>query len=313
MEQLPIDVTAMTDTVLDPGALVKQLGQVQWHAVLVGTGQVLLIILLAFVARFLAHRAIRKLTSGGDGSVPKLLRPLKERAPESLGPLLSERRKQRAQTMGSVLRSAFSIVIFAVAFMMVLGVLGINLTPILASASVLGVAIGFGAQNLVKDFLSGMFMLMEDQYGVGDVVDLGDASGTVEAVGLRITTLRDGNGTVWYVRNGIVQRVGNSTQGFAVAVVDVPLAYTVDINKAIELIGTTTAEATQVAPLADDVLEAPEVLGVEKVTSETVTVRVTVKVRPSRQWAVQRALRAKVKAAVDEAGIEAPPATTADS
>ncbi|MFB9909347.1 mechanosensitive ion channel family protein [Allokutzneria oryzae] len=302
----------MTEAVQNPEQAASWVAD-NWPRLLAGAGQIILIILLAFIARYLVHRAIRKLTSGGDGKVPKLLQPLKERAPESLGPLLSERRKQRAQTMGSVLRSAFSILIYGVAFLMVLDVLGVNLTPILASASVLGVAIGFGAQNLVKDFLSGIFMLLEDQYGVGDVVDLGEASGTVESVGLRVTTLRDGNGTVWYVRNGTVMRVGNSTQGFAVAVVDVPLAYTVDVNRAIELIGETTAAATQVAPLADDVLAAPEVLGVEKVTSETITVRVTVKVRPSRQWAVQRALRAKVKSAVDEAGIEAQPVAAADS
>ena len=120
---------------------------------------------------------------------------------------------------------------------MVLAEFGVALGPILASAGIVGVALGFGAQNLVRDFLSGMFMLLEDQYGVGDIVDLGAANGTVEAVGLRITTVRDGNGTVWYVRNGEILRVGNKSQGYAVAVADLPLAHDADIGRAAEVAG----------------------------------------------------------------------------
>ena len=126
---------------------------------------------------------------------------------------------------------------------MVLAEFGVNLGPILASAGIVGLALGFGAQNLVRDFLSGMFMLLEDQYGVGDIVDLGEASGTVEAVGLRITTLRDIDGTVWYVRNGEILRVGNKSQGYAVAVVDLPRrAHSADIDEATEIAGRVAAE-----------------------------------------------------------------------
>ena len=128
---------------------------------------------------------------------------------------------------------------------MVLGEFGVDLAPILASAGIVGVAIGFGAQNLVKDFLSGMFMMLEDQYGVGDIVDLGQASGTVEAVGLRITTLRDVNGTVWYVRNGEILRVGNKSQGFAVAVVDVPVAHGTDVAEASEAAARVAQERVE--------------------------------------------------------------------
>ena len=109
--------------------------------------------------------------------------------------------------------------------MLVLGELGVNLAPLLASAGIAGIALGFGAQNLVKDFIAGLFMLLEDQYGVGDVVDLGEASGTVEAVGLRITTIRDGRGVLWYIRNGEIVRVGNKSQGWALVVVDVPVGF----------------------------------------------------------------------------------------
>ena len=134
-----------------------------------------------------------------------------------------------------MLRSASSLVILGIAVVMILAEFGVALGPILASAGIVGVALGFGAQSLVRDFLSGMFMLLEDQYGVGDIVDLGTANGTVEAVGLRITTVRDGNGTVWYVRNGEILRVGNKTQGYAVAVADVPLALGADIGRATEV------------------------------------------------------------------------------
>ncbi|MGH3993690.1 MAG: mechanosensitive ion channel family protein, partial [Pseudonocardiaceae bacterium] len=174
----------------------------RYSDVVISTGlRILLIVLLALLARLVLHRAINRLTRvTADGPPPGLLCPLRERTPESWRGtgLLSRRRSQRARTIGSVLRSGTTFVVSGVAITLVLGELGINLGPIIASAGILGVALGFGAQNLVKDFLSGMFMMAEDQYGVGDVVDLGEATGTVEAVGLRVTTLRDTNGTVWY-------------------------------------------------------------------------------------------------------------------
>jgi small conductance mechanosensitive channel len=268
---------------------------------------ILLILIGAAILRGLARRLIDRLTRASGGKVPALLRPLRERAPQALGTLLSERRAQRAKTIGSVFKSITSVIVFGCAFMMILAELGVNLAPVLASAGILGVAIGFGAQNLVKDFLSGVFMMLEDQYGVGDVVDVGEASGTVEAVGLRITTMRDMNGTVWYVRNGEILRVGNSSQGFAVAVVDVPIGYGADVGQAVDILGRVAVEAVEATPLSDDVLEPPEVLGVERVSAaEGITMRLTVKVRPGRQWAVQRSLRARIMGAFEDAGIQGP-------
>ncbi|MGH3696458.1 MAG: mechanosensitive ion channel family protein [Pseudonocardiaceae bacterium] len=277
----------------------------------VGTGlRILLIVLLAIAIRLMAHRAINRLSQvTAEGAPPGLLRPLRERTPESWrgSGLLSTRRSQRARTIGSVLRSGTTLVVFGVACTLVVGELGINLGPIIASAGILGLALGFGAQNLVKDFLSGMFMLVEDQYGVGDVVDLGEATGTVEAVGLRVTTLRDTKGTVWYVRNGEVLRVGNASQGYAVAVVDLPIGHSADIPASAELAGRTANELTaDGSALAADVLEPPEVLGVESISSEGVTLRITTKVQAGRQWAVQRALLAGIKAAFADAGIPPP-------
>jgi moderate conductance mechanosensitive channel len=269
---------------------------------------ILLILLVAFVVRAIIRRLIDRLSRiDGGGKLPALLRPLKERAPQTLGTLISERRAQRAKTIGSVFKSIASVLVFGTAFMMILAELGVNLAPVLASAGILGVAIGFGAQNVVKDFLSGVFMMLEDQYGVGDVVDVGEASGTVEAVGLRITTMRDVNGTVWYVRNGEILRVGNSSQGFAVAVVDVPIGYGADVEQATDIIGQVAADLTENEPISDDVLEPPQVLGVERVSAaEGIMLRLTVKVRPGRQWAVQRSLRARIVAAFEDGGIQGP-------
>ncbi|MDQ3761369.1 MAG: mechanosensitive ion channel family protein [Actinomycetota bacterium] len=277
----------------------------------VGTGlRILLILGLAVLIRLMAHRAINRLTQvTAEGPPPGLLQPLRERAPESWRGtgMLSKRRSQRTRTIGSVLRSGTTFVVYGVAFTLVLGELGINLGPIIASAGILGIALGFGAQNLVKDFLSGMFMLVEDQYGVGDVVDLGEASGTVEAVGLRVTTVRDTNGTVWYVRNGEVLRVGNSSQGYSVAVVDLPIGHDADIPASTELAGRTAVELTaEGGSVAPDVLEPPEVLGVESISPGGVTLRITTKVRAGRQWAVQRALLAGIKEAFADAGIPPP-------
>jgi small-conductance mechanosensitive channel len=272
--------------------------------------RILLVLALAVLIRLMAHRTINRLTRvTAEGPPVGLLRPLLERAPESWRGtgVLSQRRSQRARTIGSVLRSGTTLLVYGVAASLVLDELGINLGPIIASAGILGIALGFGAQNLVKDFLSGMFMMVEDQYGVGDVVDLGEASGTVEAVGLRVTTLRDTKGTVWYVRNGEVLRVGNSSQGYSVAVVDLPIGHHADITAAAGLAGRTAAELTaENSVLAPDVLEPPEVLGVESISVDGVTLRITTKVRAGRQWAVQRALLAGIKAAFADAGVPPP-------
>ncbi|EOD68767.1 mechanosensitive ion channel family protein [Amycolatopsis vancoresmycina] len=300
----------------DPSTFCSQVFSVTHNQWLAGSAnwlitkpvKILMILVIAFVVRLLVRRLINRVTTlpKTGGKLPSMLRPLRERAPEVLGSAVIERRRQRAMTIGSVLKSMATFLIYGLAFILVLGELGLDLGPIIASAGIIGVAIGFGAQNLVKDFLSGIFMMVEDQYGVGDVVDVGEASGTVESVGLRITTLRDVKGTVWYVRNGEVLRVGNSSQGFAVAVVDVPLGYTADVERATTVLAAAASAATEGDALKDNVLEPPEMLGVESVTPEGIQLRLTVKVRPGKQWAVQRALRAQLLAALEEAGFDPP-------
>jgi small conductance mechanosensitive channel len=130
-----------------------------------------------------------------------------------LRPGAADRRRERALTMGSVLKSIAGAVIMGIAVITILAELGVNIAPILTGAGIVGVALGFGAQNFVKDFLAGIFMILEDQLGVGDEVDTGHATGTVEAVGLRVTRLHDDQGTIWYVRNGEILRIGNVSQG----------------------------------------------------------------------------------------------------
>lgn len=272
--------------------------------------QVLGYLVLAIVLRWVLHKLIDRFTqrnaSDSDKS-PLLLRPLRERAPTTLkGSILSERRRQRAKTIGSVLRSGVSVVILTWFVLSVLDVVGVNVTPFIASAGIVGVALGFGAQNLVRDFLSGIFMLLEDQYGVGDVVDLGEAVGTVESVGLRVTTIRDVNGTVWYCRNGEVLRVGNMSQGFAVAVLDLPVAHTANLDEACEVAEKAAFDVVSSGVFEDDLLGEPEMLGVNAVSADTVTIRITVKTRPGMQWAVQRRLHREILQAFDDAGIKAP-------
>ena len=222
------------------------------------------------------------------------------------GKKAAERRQQRAQTIGSVLKSTVSILMLIWVVLAILSVLGVNIAPFIASAGVVGLAIGFGAQNLVRDFVTGVFMLLEDQYGVGDTVDLGEAVGEVQAVGLRITTVRDIDGTLWYVRNGEIARVGNMSQDYAVARVEVPVALTADVDRAEQVAVEAAEEAITDPSVAGKVLGKPEMLGVQEWTPDLVKLRMTLKTRPNAQWSVQRRLRREILRAYDEHGIDLP-------
>ncbi|MFV9455328.1 mechanosensitive ion channel family protein [Rhodococcus sp. NM-2] len=264
-------------------------------------------VVLALLLRYGLHRLIDRMTRRARVGASALLRPLKARDPYGASnSILNARRAQRARTMGSVFKSGVSIATLTWAVLQILAVVGVNVAPLIASAGVIGVALGFGAQNLVRDFLTGVFMLLEDQYGVGDVVDVGDAVGTVETVGLRVTTVRDINGTLWFCRHGEIQRVGNMSQGHAVAVIDLPIAHTANVHRALQVALSAAEAAVDEADIAEDVLEPPEMLGVNTVTAQSVVLRLTTRTRPGRQWAVQRRLTSAALAAFDEAGIEAP-------
>lgn len=218
----------------------------------------------------------------------------------------SERRALRARTIGSLSKSIVTATIGAVIVVMILEILGYSIGPLLASAGIAGVALGFGAQNLVKDFLAGLAMLLEDQYGVGDVIDMGEASGTVEAVGLRVTRLRALDGTVWYVRNGEVVRIGNASQDWARAVVDVRVGYGEDIDRATAILSQTANDLASDPDWEAKMIEAPEVVGVESLAADAVVLRVMVKTAATEQWSVARELRERITHAFGAAGIRIP-------
>ncbi|MDT7536787.1 MAG: moderate conductance mechanosensitive channel [Actinomycetota bacterium] len=287
----------------------SSLSAVSRHALDVATtpARIALIAVIAMVLRLLLNRGIKRLvTSAAEGTVPVVLRPLHDRTKGRLleaSPLSSERRRQRAETIGSVLRSSTAIVIYTVAGAMILAELGFDLGPVIASAGIVGVAVGFGAQNLIKDFLNGMFMILEDQYGVGDVIDAGEATGTVEAVGLRTTRLRDVAGTVWHIRNGEIVRIGNKSQGWARAVLDIAVAWDSDVSHVRDVMKATADAMAAEDDWADKITEAPEVWGVEELGSSGLVIRLAVKTAPLEQWKVARELRERVKAAFDREGI----------
>ena len=273
--------------------------------------RIVAVIVVTLIIRALIHRVINRAVRPVAGSgVPRILRPFRERIAtsslfESSG-LLSERRAQRANTIGSVLKSAVSFVMFVIGFMLIVSTLGFDLAPFVAGTSVVGVAIGFGAQNIIKDFLAGMFMMMEDQYGVGDVIDFQLASGTVEAVGLRSTRLRDVNGTVWYVRNGEVMRVGNKSQGFATVVLDIPIDAWADVGVASEAMRDVAVAMRSEEEWEHVFLSEPEMQGVESLTRYETVLRLVARVRPLEQWRTARELRRRIRDRLDELDIGHP-------
>lgn len=273
--------------------------------------RVLTIVIAALVARFLLVRLINRvvdaLATSPAAAERERERNLADRAEAAIAAVSAmavARRSQRARTLGSVLRSITNVVIGLIAVLMIMQVLGYPIGPLLASAGIVGVALGFGAQTLVKDFLSGVFMLLEDQFGVGDVVDLGEAIGTVESVGLRITKLRDFDGTLWYVRNGEVLRVQNRSQGWGRAMVDLLLAPSTDLTEATRILITVATEARRDPALTPLLRDDPEVVSVESIEPQGVTVRLMMNTQPLKGVPVARELRVRALEALGVAGIE---------
>lgn len=265
---------------------------------------IVLILVAAFAAVHFVKRAIgRSLKRVADARVQQ-----RTSAPGAVtdraGEQLAKRAAQRVDALSVVLGSATAFVIWVLAGFLVLSELGIDLAPLLAGAGVVGLALGFGAQSLVKDFLAGIFILLEDQFAVGDVVDLGEGeAGVVEDLTLRRTRLRSVEGTVWHVGNGEIVRVGNMSQHWARALLDIEVAYATDLDQARSVIKRV---ADGLAEADDDILEEPEVWGVEALGASGVTIRLVVKTRPSEQWRIMRTLRERIKDAFDAEGIEIP-------
>jgi moderate conductance mechanosensitive channel len=278
------------------------------HILIAKPGSIVGLILIGFLLRMLLARVIDRLARrAAEGTVPGVLQNSKARQMflETSAPAI-ERRQQRAATMASLLKSISTGVIFVIVLFMVIAQLGYNIGPLIASAGILGVALGFGAQSLVKDFLSGIFMILEDQYGVGDVVNVGEATGTVEAVGLRVTRLRDIDGTVWYVRNGEILAVGNMSQNWARTVLDVPIAYHEDLERVRTVLREVSNQLWEDSDYHDNILEEPEIWGVERLDPDAVVMRIVIKTAPMEQWTIARELRERVKDRFDQLGIEIP-------
>ena len=263
----------------------------------------------AVILRWVLHRAIDRVVAGAASRAAANASQTPRRSSRVLAQatgLNQARSTQRTATMGAVLKSTSTFVIVTLALLTIMAALGLPLGPLLASAGVVGVALGFGAQSLVKDFLSGIFMILEDQYGVGDVIDTGEAIGTVEDVTLRVTKVRDSSGIVWYIRNGEIIRIGNRSQGWSTAVVDIQVGYDESLDVVLPLIRQVTHDLGGAAEWEDRLLEEPVVAGVESMAGGVMPIRVIAKCAPNENFPVSREIRERVKAALDGAGIRPP-------
>jgi moderate conductance mechanosensitive channel len=252
------------------------------------------------LVKLLVRRMGRRRTPGRPGLV-------RRHTPASLldtGEMQSARAGQRVEALAAALAGATTFVVWLVAAVLILRVLDVRLGPLLTGAGLVGVALGFGAQSLIRDFLTGVFILVEDQFGVGDVIDVGQAIGTVEAVTLRATRIRSVDGTVWHVPNGEIQRVGNMSQHWSRALLDVEIAYDADIDRARDAMKRVADEVWH-----EDraILEEPEVWGVQSLGPGGITIRLAAKTKPSEQWRIGRLLRERIKIEFDREGIEVPP------
>lgn len=281
---------------------------------LTGTAlDIVVILVVAWIINRIARRVIVNVGRGvGKGHLTRGLSVVKKITPNVLQETqeIGVRGEQRREAVLGILKSVVTGLIYATAAFMALGKVGIDLGPLLAGAGVVGVALGFGAQTLVGDFLSGVFILVEDQYGVGDEVTFRPKSasgepvvGVVEALSLRNTRLRAINGTVWHVPNGEMRAVGNTSQHWSRAVLDVPVAHGVDIARAKEVIARTAEQIREHDP---SILEPPAVWGVQSMSPNGITIRLVIKTTPSQQWRVTRAVREALLNEFEKEGIEMP-------
>jgi len=256
--------------------------------------RVALVLLLAFAASKAAKVAVRRVRSRLEGS-------------ESL---TQAHTLQRVATIAQALSSAARVVIWTVAVLLILGEIGLDIGPLVAGAGIAGVALGFGAQSLVRDFLSGFFILLENQFGVGHLVEMrttgGDVSGHVESLSLRVTAVRAFDGTLYVVPNGNVQLVGNRSRGWGRAIVDVPVARGVDLEQVGSVLEELCVELEHEPPFEGWLLGRPTVLGVEGMRDDVVDFRVVAETRSSRRPDVERELRRHISLRLDERGIERP-------
>ncbi|MGA0819859.1 MAG: mechanosensitive ion channel family protein [Ilumatobacteraceae bacterium] len=276
--------------------------------------RILVVVIMAEVAVIVLRRttraAFQKLVERGDSPLvgsrlvlEKLGLADGEAPPREL---TANRNLKRVDALSDITNNLIKVVVWLIAIFMILGTLGINLGPLVAGAGIAGIALGFGAQSIVKDFLSGILMLVEDQFGIGDVIDVGEASGVVESLSLRTTRLRSIDGTVWHVPNGEIRRVGNMSQGWSRSVIDVGIGYGSDIDTSLAIMKGVAEGMSNEETWNTKLLEKPELLGVQELGDSSVVLRMWVVTEPAAQWDVSRELRRRIKYAFDAAGIEIP-------
>lgn len=213
---------------------------------------------------------------------------------------------KRAETLARVFRYITTVVISLITFVAVLAELGVSVAPILGAAGVVGLAVGFGAQSLVKDYVTGLFLLIEDQIRQGDVVQLGEHSGVVEEVTLRFVRLREYNGNVHYVPNGTISSVVNMSRGFAYAVIDIGVSYSADLDQVMEVMRSVGAQLRADADFGTRILDDLEIAGVQDWADSSVMIRARLRVKAMEQWGVRRECLRRLKNAFDAHGIEIP-------
>ena len=278
--------------------------------------QIIIIWVVAVLLNRVVRLAIKRIGRHIEGAAfSSRIQKMRARTPNMLleTGTVGIRSAARAKTTTSVLRSITSVVIYSLAVLYSFAALGAQVGPLIAGAGIAGVALGFGAQSMVRDFLGGVFLLIEDQFGVGDQIDVASTvdgspgvSGSVEAVTLRTTSIRDVKGTIWHVPNGEIRRVGNMSQGWARALLDLPVPYGSDIERVIEVITSVADTVCHSSQFGPEILGEPEIWGVEDLGPDAVVVRLVIKTRPGEQWAIMRALRIRILEAFTEAGIGRP-------
>ncbi len=281
-----------------------------WWQSLLGQGLGIgIIIAVAAVVNLLGSRLIKRAVQrwiATGHSREETMSDSPEETVELRGIIMSQRREQRAKAVGQLLRNAMTLLIWGTASLMILSRLGVNIAPLMASAGVVGVALGFGAQTLIKDYLSGFFMIVEDQYGVGDLVDVGPVVGNVEEVALRVTRIRDLSGVVWYVRNGEILRVANQSQGWTLAAAVIPVSYNTDLEVMRRIVSEVGDQMWADPETQAKMLGKPTFAGVDAVSGEAVYVRIAAKARASQQISLTRDLRERLKMACDKYGVVVP-------
>jgi len=284
-----------------------------WWEGLVGTFEqytllfrILGVLLAGLIANILTRFLIKRIVAEVVRGVKKTHK-VDDTTELSSSPVAAMRSVQRARTLGSVLNNTATWIIASIVLILVLSELGFSVTALVASAGIIGAALGFGAQSVVKDVLNGLFIVFEDQLGVGDVVDLGMAEGVVERVGIRITEIRDVSGTLWFVRNGEILRVGNHTQDWSRVILDLPVPYESNIDEMQNVLLESANSFAASPEWRRKVVEDPEVWGIQSLSAEAITLRLVVKVRAGEQWAAERALYRALKDSLDQRQVDIPP------